>query len=243
MKKSEKIAKQLNEAKARLASRLAEENNKPSDMVVLIESQIENYELIIAAKSITDTLQDMAEKASGLESDEVMPIIDGLKSAFGKEAAENFNNAATESLRNLVEAIKAAKDSIGDQILRLERGEAGLPMNDMGFDAEDNDVSDSIDGDFGEDSEDDLGELDDLANALGDDANEDDIDVAPEENAGAAGRLRKESFISDAVILESFARAVSNGSTGRVAAKMVAEHYNVDVADVAAIVRDAAKAK
>lgn len=247
-KNAKEILRQINETRAQIAELRENEARRPSQFVQLVESELENYELILAAKAITDKLQDMAEKAASIEVDDVMPIIDGMKAAFGPEAAEQFNNAATESLRTLVEALKGAKDQIGNQILRLENGDTGEPMNDMG-------MSD----DLGMDDAAGLGDLDtelDPEAGLGDDLGADldpeagldaeldpeaDLDLGdPAAEDNAAGRARKESVDNlDRAILESFRAAMAEGNKGRQAAKIVAEAYSVDVSDVVEIVKGA----
>jgi hypothetical protein len=250
-KKTEAMAvlRQINETKAKIARLRESQANRPSRFVQLVESELENYELILAAKAITDKLQDMAEKAASIEVEEVMPILDGMKAAFGPEAAEAFNTAATESLRGLVEALKTAKDQIGNQIIRLEGGDVGEPMNDMG-------MGDELGGDVAPEMGADMmgGEMGDLGDAPDTDMVPDMDMELPDDGAGldmeledpvaddsAAGRARKESVESlDRAILESFQKTMVSGVKPGAAARAVAEKYDVDVSDVVDIVKEAA---
>lgn len=261
--KKRALKKQIDEAKASIA-KLREQNSpapKTLGLAYLIESDLEKPELILAIRSITNELQTMAEKVAKIEAQEIMPINDAMKSAFGPEAAERFYRACTESIRSLVDAIQTSKNAVSDEIMRLQGGavndianadadhpEAGL--DDAGLDGADPLAGNDMGG--GED----MGEEDPLADAgdiapiptdgadmgaeagpeLGDDMGDDDM-------TNAAGRPRKESFISDRKILETFAKQVRGGAKPTAAARVVAERYAIDVSDVRAIVKEAASKK
>ena len=104
---------------------------KQNRLSYLIESELEKAELVIAIKAITDKLQTMAESLVKIEADDLMPMLDSLKVAFGPQVAEQFNNVATSKLRELVENIRSATDGIGNEIIRLEKAVNGEPTNDM----------------------------------------------------------------------------------------------------------------
>lgn len=255
--KKAKLAKKIMETKQKIET-LRENKTAPSATVLLIETELEKASLIMGAKNIVSDLQTQAEKLAKVEADQLMPIIDQLKTTFGTQAAEGFYRSATSALRELVDQIQKAKDTINDQIVSLENGTQGLPMNDMQK-AEDGDFAtddaDALGGDdaaMGDDLGDDLGteagsdDLGDEAVAHDDEAiandNEFNDDEFNDDMASAAGRARKESVDNfEKAIFEFFVRAVSDGGyRPTVAAKIVAEGFRVDVSDVKTIVREAA---
>lgn len=242
------LAKKIVETKSKISA-LRESTQKPTGVALLIETELEKASLIMGAKNIVSDLQTQAEKLAKVEADQLMPIIDQLKTTFGTQAAEGFYRSATSALRELVDQIQKTKDTINDQIVSLENGTQGLPMNDM----QNDDGSDSMDtgldnvGDeLGDDSDlgDELGG-DEAAPELGDEADVTD-DQFGDENLGdemttAAGRARKESVEKfEQAILEFFAKAVKQGYRPSNAAKFVAEGFKVDISDVKQIVREAA---
>ncbi|CAM6054956.1 unnamed protein product [Sphagnum tenellum] len=97
----------------------------------LIENELEKAELVLAVKAITDKLQDMAEELAKIEADEIMPMSDSLKTAFGPQVAEQFSTAAKGKIRELVGNVSAAKDAISAEVDRLEQAVTGEPSNDM----------------------------------------------------------------------------------------------------------------
>jgi hypothetical protein len=165
---------------------------KQNRLSYLIENALEKTELVLAVKSITDKLQNMAENLAKINADDIMPMLDSLKTAFGPQVAQQFNSVATAKINELVTAISGAKDAIGNEVLRLEKGINGEPTNDMGSDLP---PDTDMDNDMANDSmEDDMGKENDADMGHEDSAEVDDM--PPLDNPGpmnAAGRAKKES--------------------------------------------------
>jgi hypothetical protein len=103
----------------------------------LIEDVMQKSEVVLAAQGIVDTLQKMAEDLSTMEAKEIMPLYDSLVTAFGPAVADQFNNAATEQVRNLITAVQGAKSALDQEILRMKKGVEGGDMSDVGMDSMD----------------------------------------------------------------------------------------------------------
>lgn len=243
------LAKRIDETKQKIAAMRESKNTVPSlGVAFLIETDMEKASLIMGAKNIASDLQSQAEKLAKVEADQVMPIIDQLKATFGNEAAEGFYRSVTAAIRELVDQIQKTKDVINDQIMSLENGAAGLPMNDMQMDAGGDDMpSDDLaappEGELGDDAMGDVppapeeGELDDEMPTPDDDAFADDM-------SNAAGRARREGAEKfEKAILEWFKKSVQLGTRPTAAARIVAEGFKVDLEDVKDLVREAAAAK
>jgi hypothetical protein len=139
MSKIEQL-KKLEEMKNRLASRVrklkeAQALEKASSFSVLVEGELERAETLLAAKEMVKKLQDMAEDLAKMQTEDLMPLIDTMKTNFSNEAAENFNTEATEQLQSSLTAVKNAKDHISNSILKLEGKisdeDVNSPSNDM----------------------------------------------------------------------------------------------------------------
>lgn len=104
-------------------------------LAFLIEDALERSEVVIAAESIVDKLQSIAEDLSTIEAKEIMPLLDSLTNAFGADVAQSFNSVATEQVRQLITAVQGAKTAMDNEILRLKQGVEGGDMSDMGMDA------------------------------------------------------------------------------------------------------------
>lgn len=136
----------------------------------LIETGMERASLVLAAQGITDKLQNMAETLAKIEASDVMPMMDSMKENFGAEVAQRFETTVSEKLRDLTEALRTARDSIGTEIVRMEASVNGEPVSDMALD----------DGS----GEDDMG-TSDMAMDGGNEADvaPGDADMAPDANA------------------------------------------------------------
>lgn len=98
----------------------------------LMENEMDQAEAVLAAKSVTDTLQDMAEKIAKLEANNIMPLLDTIRLNFGPEYSDQLSADATTVLQAVLASLKTAKDQIGANIDKMQgviTGEA--PSNDM----------------------------------------------------------------------------------------------------------------
>jgi len=105
------------------------------DMAGSISSALERSEVVIAAESIVEKLQDMAEDLSTVEAKDIMPLLDSLTTAFGPEVAQKFNSVATEQVRQLISSVQAAKTALDGEILRMKKGIETGQVSDMSMDA------------------------------------------------------------------------------------------------------------
>ena len=109
-------------------------NETMSKLAFLIESGMERASLVLAAQAITDKLQQMAETLAKIEASDVMPMMDSMKANFGDDVASRFEATVTAKLRDLTEALRTARDEIGNEILRMEASVNGTPVSDMDMD-------------------------------------------------------------------------------------------------------------
>jgi hypothetical protein len=100
-------------------------------LVSLFEDEMDRAELVLAAKAILDKLQKMAEELAKVEADDVLPLLDGIRSQFGPQFADQLNDAATNGLRQALEAVKTSKEEIGNAINNMQGVVTGEGTNDM----------------------------------------------------------------------------------------------------------------
>ena len=89
------------------------------------EQDLQQAQTLIAAKSISDDLQSMAEKVARMGVDDLMPLVDTMKTQFGPEAADAYNEVMKNQLESLLSATQEAKDQSDDAVLALLGG--GIP--------------------------------------------------------------------------------------------------------------------
>ena len=88
--------------------------------LVLLESELEKSQIIIAARSqIVDELQDMAEKISVMKVAKLGPIVERIKAEKGLKESQAFSALVSGELGSLLDLIMEAKDHIDTAILEL----------------------------------------------------------------------------------------------------------------------------
>lgn len=98
----------------------------------LMEGELERAEVILAARDTIDQLQKMAEDLAKLSTEDVMPLVDQIKSVFGTEAGDRFNGVAESELKNALDVLRLSKDKISNQVLQLEgKGTPDAMSTDM----------------------------------------------------------------------------------------------------------------
>lgn len=152
----------------------------------LLENDLQNAEIILAAQDVVSRLQEIAEDVAKIGAQNVLPLSDTMTPVFGHEKASNFENVANKSVQDIMNSIRKAKEQINVAISALEGKE---PVNDMSnFDTNDaDDIGDTED------------KFDDIDSLEGDQDNVDfDID-----DSAPLGRVKKESiFVGEKELLE-----------------------------------------
>ena len=98
---------------------------KVSEAVDQAEQGLQQAQTLIAAKSISDDLQSMAEKVARMGVDDLMPLVDTMKTQFGPEAADAYNTVMKQQLDDVLNSVQTAKDQSDNAVLALQGG--GIP--------------------------------------------------------------------------------------------------------------------
>lgn len=120
---------------------------------IVMEQDLDQAEVLLAAKELVDKLQKMIEDVAAMQVQELMPITDAMKDQLGFEVAEQYNSAADAALGGLLAQLKTTKTSLDNATLQA----SGQPVNgpsstDMGTDlATADDLDDGLDDEFGGD--------------------------------------------------------------------------------------------
>jgi hypothetical protein len=232
------------------------------DMSYLIESALEKAEVVLAAKTITDAIQKMAEAAAKMEADDVMPLNDPIREHFGPEAAAAFSEAVTGKVRELTKILGETKNAISDEIARMQGELSGEPQNDLATMDDGAEIGDGAADDGQSDLSADIPQDDATAPAMdvpGDapaapaDAAPAPADDMPKFDADAtgslskaAGRARKESaepkgrmlesVNPDRIVAQEYAGMIREGKSALEAATSLTESYGLSINDLVEIV-------
>jgi hypothetical protein len=103
----------------------------------LFESEMGRSEAVLAAKDIVDSVQDMLEKISKIQNEQVPALIDTIRDQIGSEQAEQFKGAISPMLVELYSALSTAREGSDTAVRQLAGEDVGqsMDMNMGGRDA------------------------------------------------------------------------------------------------------------
>lgn len=148
--KAQRLSRAMGESlvnlKRSFGSHTAEKNSKYVELMLvkegldkwmtseqgLLESEMGRSEAVLAAKDIVDTVQDMLEKVSKVQNEQIPALIDTIRDQIGSNEAESFKNAISPVLTELYTALSTARESSDTAARQLAGEEVGAPM-DMGM--------------------------------------------------------------------------------------------------------------
>lgn len=144
MRLSTALNENLNKIRRSYGAHVAEKNPKYMEMLLvkeslndwishqefLIEGELETAEVVLAAKDMVDSVQDMITDASKMQNEELPPLLDSIRDQVGTAEADAFESTVTSALQGLMEALKAARDAL-DSGARVLAGEQ-QPMTGQG---------------------------------------------------------------------------------------------------------------
>ena len=151
--KAQRLAKALGEnitqIKKSFGAHTAEKNAKYMELMLvkegldkwlgseqgLMESELGRSEAVLAAKDIVDSVQDMLEKISKIQNEQVPALIDTIRDQIGSEQAETFKTSISPMLADLYQSLSTARESSDTAVRQLSGEQVAAPM-DMGMGAD-----------------------------------------------------------------------------------------------------------
>jgi hypothetical protein len=89
-------------------------------------------ELILVAQNMVEELQKMAEDVAQMQTDDLMPLEEKMKTTFGQEQGQAFGQSADQVFSTLLDAVKAAKDELSNAVGVLKGEAPAMPGDEMG---------------------------------------------------------------------------------------------------------------
>jgi hypothetical protein len=102
----------------------------------LMESELGRSEAVLAAKDIVDSVQDMLEKISKIQNEQIPALVDTIRDQIGSEQADAFKNSASPVLAELWQALSTARESTDTAVRALSGEQVASPMDMGGIGAE-----------------------------------------------------------------------------------------------------------
>jgi hypothetical protein len=99
----------------------------------LTEGEIEQARVTMAARDLADTVQDIVEKISDMQNEQLPALVSAMKDEIGMEQANSFNDSTRQVLQGLLDAANSARDTL-DNASRGVYSQQGMgePSADMG---------------------------------------------------------------------------------------------------------------
>jgi hypothetical protein len=86
---------------------------------LLIEGELGEAEVILAAKNITDSVQKMVEQAGKIANEQLPALTTAIRDQIGMAEAEAYKNAVGQAIGELVTQLGAARDQLDMSVLAL----------------------------------------------------------------------------------------------------------------------------
>jgi methyl-accepting chemotaxis protein len=101
----------------------------------LVEGEVGNAEVLLAAKNMVDSIQDAIEKVGKMQNEQLPELLDSIRDQVGGEQAEGFKNAVGTTLETLMQNLQTAREGV-DGGVRILTGEQvdnpmAMPGDDM----------------------------------------------------------------------------------------------------------------
>jgi len=99
----------------------------------LTEGEIEQARVTMAARDLADSVQDIVEKISKMQNEQLPALVSAMKDEIGMEQANSFNDSTKQVLSGLLDAANSARDTL-DNASRGVYGAAPMGAPDSGAD-------------------------------------------------------------------------------------------------------------
>lgn len=131
--------------------RMFEKDNMIKQLRTLLESQVSQAEVMMAAKGFAQELQEMVEKVGRLQNEDLPPVTDQMRETYDTDSATSFQTLVYSAMQNVMDALYTAKNQIDDVVENMATRGSVNAETDM-----DKEVDVDYDSDI-EPADDDLG--------------------------------------------------------------------------------------
>jgi hypothetical protein len=125
----------IEEAKSNI---MKEHANLVKNLRRLLETEVSQAEVMMAAKGFAQELQEMVEKIGRLQNEDLPPVVDQMRETYGSESSSAFQTQIYGALQGVMDALYTAKSQVDDAVSNLaETGHIGAEIDmDKGLDGD-----------------------------------------------------------------------------------------------------------
>lgn len=138
--------------------KMFEKNAMIKQLRTLLESQVSQAEVMMAAKGFAQELQEMVEKVGRLQNEDLPPVTDQMRETYDTDSATSFQTLVYSAMQNVMDALYTAKNQIDDVVENMAtRGSVNAETDmDKEVDVDYGSDIESADDELGDDTELDL---------------------------------------------------------------------------------------
>lgn len=96
--------------------RMQESANLVKRLRTLLETEVSQAEVMMAAKGFAQELQEMVEKIGRLQNEDLPPVTDQMRETYGMESASAFQTQIYGALQSVMDALYTAKGQVDDAV-------------------------------------------------------------------------------------------------------------------------------
>ena len=119
---------------------MKEQGNLVKHLRKLLETEVSQAEVMMAAKGFAEELQEMVEKIGRLQNEDLPPVVDQMRETYGMESAAAFQTQIYGAMQGVMDALYTAKGQVDDAVSNMAatgQVDAAVDMDaDMAMDAD-----------------------------------------------------------------------------------------------------------
>lgn len=96
-----------------------EQANLVKNLRRLLETEVSQAEVMMAAKGFAQELQEMVEKIGRLQNEDLPPVTDQMRETYGMESASAFQTQIYGALQSVMDALYTAKGQVDDAVTNM----------------------------------------------------------------------------------------------------------------------------
>ncbi len=104
-------------------------NSWLSEQRVLTEGEVGTAEVLLAAKDMVDSVQDIIEKVGKMQNEQLPQLLDSIRDQVGSAEAEAFKSSVGSSLSTLMTQLSAAREGVDGGVRVLSGEQLDNPMD------------------------------------------------------------------------------------------------------------------
>jgi uncharacterized protein (UPF0335 family) len=176
---------------------MREHQNLVKRLRYLLETEVSEAEVMMAAKKFAQELQEMIEKIGRLQNEDLPPVTDKMRETYGTESSSAFQTQIYGALQGVMDALYTAKGQVDDAVSNMATtGQVGAETDmdkdiGLGGDEMGGDIDTGMDADL---------DLDNIGDELGAEGGDMGDEFGGAEEEEPLGRSMKTEALQQKVI-------------------------------------------